>query len=133
MLPKKNFKHYRKLHQNTDPPFVPFLAVFLTDFTFIDDSNPDFVRYKLWPLLTCSKVGDTDMINFNKVSMIAHRITNFLDCAKVFNLAVPILTPFLLVSLLQAKYPFKVDLKVQELLLSVQPFEDNDLFRISKV
>jgi len=64
MSPKKNYKRYRDFHSASKPPFVPFLGVFLTDFTFIDESNPDTLE-------------DGTIINFQKMRMLHDRIKEF--------------------------------------------------------
>ena len=40
-----NFKNYRSYMQIYEPPVIPFIAISLTDLTFIDE-NPDRVRRK---------------------------------------------------------------------------------------
>jgi len=37
----EQFKNYRNIIRETEAPCVPYLGVFLTDLTFIDDGNPD--------------------------------------------------------------------------------------------
>ncbi|KEI39358.1 uncharacterized protein L969DRAFT_49135 [Mixia osmundae IAM 14324] len=54
MKPNKNFGDYRDAVRTIGPPCVPFLGVYLTDWTFIGDGNPDFLREK------------PDQINFAK-------------------------------------------------------------------
>ncbi|KAI9595738.1 hypothetical protein BDF19DRAFT_495756 [Syncephalis fuscata] len=58
----KNFSTYREGLHSIDPPCVPFLGVYLTDLTFIDDGNPD-------------KLSGTNLINFSKYSKCADVIT----------------------------------------------------------
>ncbi|KAI9597042.1 ras guanine nucleotide exchange factor domain-containing protein [Syncephalis fuscata] len=57
-----NFSTYRESLHLIDSPCVPFLGVYLTDLTFIDDGNPD-------------KLSDTNLINFSKYSKCADVIT----------------------------------------------------------
>jgi son of sevenless-like protein len=54
MNPTKNFVEYRDILHSVNPPCVPFLGVYLTDLTFIDDGNPDQLREA------------THLINFSK-------------------------------------------------------------------
>ncbi|TPX39964.1 hypothetical protein SeLEV6574_g06897 [Synchytrium endobioticum] len=44
MNPAKNFSTYRDSLKGVTPPCVPFLGVYLTDLTFIEDGNPDFIK-----------------------------------------------------------------------------------------
>jgi len=48
---------------------VPYLGLWLTDLTFIDDGNP--------------KVCDDGLFNFEKAEMVARRLLDFRDCISV--------------------------------------------------
>eukprot|EP01114_Cavostelium_apophysatum_P012167 TRINITY_DN269_c0_g2_i3.p1 TRINITY_DN269_c0_g2~~TRINITY_DN269_c0_g2_i3.p1 ORF type:complete len:1067 (+),score=282.01 TRINITY_DN269_c0_g2_i3:478-3201(+) len=39
-----SFKNYRERLHQSDPPIIPFLGVYLTDLTFINDGNPDKIK-----------------------------------------------------------------------------------------
>jgi len=39
-----NFSNYRKVVVNSDPPIIPYLGVYLTDLTFIEDGNKDYLK-----------------------------------------------------------------------------------------
>ncbi|EPS39237.1 hypothetical protein H072_7003 [Dactylellina haptotyla CBS 200.50] len=54
----RNFGEYRECLHLVNPPCVPFLGVYLTDLTFIEDGNPDLIK-------------GTDLINFAKRSKCA--------------------------------------------------------------
>jgi son of sevenless len=56
-----NFKFIRDQISTCIPPLVPYLGIFLTDLTFIDEGNPDFVNEK---------------INFTKVKRVSKIIKN---------------------------------------------------------
>jgi len=50
MSNKNNFQALRTLLHSIDPPFIPFLGVYLTDLTFIEEGNPtmrgDLINWK---------------------------------------------------------------------------------------
>ncbi|KAJ1679869.1 hypothetical protein EV182_001157 [Spiromyces aspiralis] len=43
----RNYSEYRRMLRNSEPPLLPFLGMYLTDLTFINDGNPDMRRRKL--------------------------------------------------------------------------------------
>ena|SRR3990167_2034898 len=47
MSPDKSWQEYRNLLDTLSPPLVPYLGVFLTDLTFIQDGNKDTVDGKI--------------------------------------------------------------------------------------
>eukprot|EP01080_Neovahlkampfia_damariscottae_P009563 gene9563-1766_t len=64
---KGNFKAMRDLLKNCNPPCVPFLGIFLTDLTFIDDGNKDIID------------GHKLMINFQKRRLFALTIKKLIS------------------------------------------------------
>ncbi|KAI8815184.1 ras guanine nucleotide exchange factor domain-containing protein [Cladochytrium replicatum] len=54
MSSTKNFIKYREALHSVNPPCIPFLGFYLSDLTFIEDGNPDFLK------------GDDRLINFSK-------------------------------------------------------------------
>jgi len=42
MSPGSSFGRYREHLRQVNPPCIPFLAVYLSDLTFIDEGNPNF-------------------------------------------------------------------------------------------
>ncbi|CAO1634614.1 unnamed protein product [Parajaminaea phylloscopi] len=54
MQSSKNFSDYREMIHQLQPPCVPFLGVYLTDLTFIEDGNTDRLK------------SDDRLINFGK-------------------------------------------------------------------
>ncbi|GAA6018725.1 hypothetical protein JCM10207_005556 [Rhodosporidiobolus poonsookiae] len=76
MRPDKNYKEYRDILRRAAPPCVPFLGVYLTDWTFIGDGNPDQLREK------------PHQINFHKRSKASELILQIkLHQATSYNLA----------------------------------------------
>uniref|UniRef100_A0A6B2L358 Ras-GEF domain-containing protein n=1 Tax=Arcella intermedia TaxID=1963864 RepID=A0A6B2L358_9EUKA len=64
LAPDKNFKNYREALQTSNPPCLPYLGQYLTDLTFIEDGNPDYL-----PL-----PQRKDIINIEKMTRIATTI-----------------------------------------------------------
>lgn len=62
LAPTRNFTKYRETLRKLNPPCVPFLGVYLTDLTFIEDGNSDFLK------------TDERLINFSKRQMTAEKI-----------------------------------------------------------
>jgi hypothetical protein len=57
----KNFRNLRAHILSCSPPLVPFLGVYLTDLTFIEDGNPDYVA---------SKRTGRNLINWTKRKLV---------------------------------------------------------------
>jgi len=56
----KGYKNYRQRVHNINPPLLPYLGVYLTDLTFLEDGNPDIID---------------GLINFKKREMIFNVIS----------------------------------------------------------
>lgn len=68
------YKAYRKHFKSITPPTIPYLGVFLTDLTFIEDTNKDHI-------------GEDKKVNFLKCTMLADVIRTIYDCQRTpFNL-----------------------------------------------
>ena len=52
---RRNFGDYRGVIKTAKPPCIPFLGLYLTDLTFIEDGNKDFL-------------ANSEFINFDKRS-----------------------------------------------------------------
>lgn len=63
LLPAANYKNYRALIAKAEPPCVPYIGTYLTDLTFIDEGNADYLVE-----------GDTKLINYKKFQMISELI-----------------------------------------------------------
>jgi len=59
--PTKNYSQYRDIVASATPPFIPYLGLYLSDLTFIEDGNPN-------------TLSDGAYINFEKCSMVARVI-----------------------------------------------------------
>ncbi|KAK9450823.1 ras guanine nucleotide exchange factor domain-containing protein [Limtongia smithiae] len=57
---EKNYAVYRTLLRNQSPPCIPYLGVYLTDLTFIDEGNPDMRAFQTGTPDACM------VINFDK-------------------------------------------------------------------
>lgn len=57
-----NFNAYRTAVTHADPPIIPYLGVYLTDLTFTEDGNADYLRVQ---------DGRGDIINFEKMRRVA--------------------------------------------------------------
>jgi hypothetical protein len=44
MHPSQAYANYRNAIHEANPPCVPFLGTYLTDITFIEDGNPDYIK-----------------------------------------------------------------------------------------
>ncbi|GAA5883613.1 hypothetical protein JCM16303_004913 [Sporobolomyces ruberrimus] len=117
MRPDKNYKEYRDVLRKAAPPCVPFLGVYLTDWTFIGDGNPDMLREK------------PHQINFHKRQKASELILMIkLHQATTYNLsAVPPLATFLQEQL----FPRNADLanddqRLYEVSLQREPRERDD-------
>ncbi|KAJ2484356.1 hypothetical protein EV174_002493 [Coemansia sp. RSA 2320] len=47
MDPDHNYANYRAILRRSQPPLLPFLGLYLTDLTFLEDGNPTYRRYEL--------------------------------------------------------------------------------------
>lgn len=61
MKAEGSYRNFRQILHQIAPPCCPYLGMYLTDLTFMDDGNPDYVK---------SPAGDTKLINFKKREMI---------------------------------------------------------------
>jgi len=62
MNPQKNYAQYRENLHSVNPPCVPFLGVYLTDLTFIEDGNTNNLK------------SNSQLINFSKQTKTAEVI-----------------------------------------------------------
>ncbi|KAJ6253035.1 ras guanine nucleotide exchange factor i-related [Anaeramoeba flamelloides] len=54
-----SYKNYRESLKAINPPCIPFMGIYLTDLTFIEDGNPDWVNGKLINFLKRVMVYDS--------------------------------------------------------------------------
>ncbi|KWU43233.1 ras GEF, partial [Rhodotorula sp. JG-1b] len=117
MRPDKNYKEYREILRKSAPPCVPFLGVYLTDWTFIGDGNPDMLRER------------PHQINFNKRQKASELILMIkLHQATTYNLqAVPPIATFLQDSLFPPGVDTaNVDQRLYDKSFRVEPRERDD-------
>jgi len=62
LVTDKSYAAYRKALKVADPPCLPYLGVFLTDLTFIEEGNTDYLIVE---------DGREDIINFEKLRKVA--------------------------------------------------------------
>ena len=100
-----NFRHYRMLLEKSKPPVVPYMGLLLTDLTFMDDAN-----------LTELGKGEegSKLLNLEKIRMLAGVYRLFRRC-------------------LTKAYPYPELRSVRKLLLNIEGFDDNELYRLSKL
>jgi len=63
MSSMSSFKNYRETVKNSAPPFIPFVGILLSDLTFAEDGNPDFLS--------------PGIINWGKRSLLYGMLTEF--------------------------------------------------------
>lgn len=86
MSRERNFHLFREHLHSVDPPCIPYVGVYLTDLTFIEDGNPDY--------LSDSKV----LINFDKrrkISQVIREIQQYQQTPYCLE-AVPAIQEYLL-------------------------------------
>lgn len=100
-----NFRFYRQLLDKSKPPVVPYMGLLLTDLTFLDDAN-----------LTELGKGEegSKLLNLEKIRMLAGVYRLFRRC-------------------LTKPYTYSELRSVRKLLLNIEGFDDNELYRLSKL
>jgi len=68
---KGNYKVYRDLLRQSTPPIIPYLGIYLTDLTFIEDGNPDTID---------------GLVNFSKRQKIAKVVESIQRYQSPYNL-----------------------------------------------
>jgi len=84
MAPKFNFKVYRDVLHTKNPPCLPFLGVYLTDLTFIEEGSPDILDN-----------GHINMVKRSQISGVIKEILQFQQLPYSFQ-PVPLIRDFLL-------------------------------------
>jgi RasGEF domain/RasGEF N-terminal motif len=126
MSPDMNYRQYRAELKAVSPPCVPYLGVYLTDLTFIEDGNQDEVEGAAGGGARRRRPSNaappTKLINFDK----RRRLTQVIQDIRTFQLArynfkeVPIIQGALL-----AGGEFVDENKMYELSLSIEPRAGN--------
>ncbi|KAK9457029.1 ras guanine nucleotide exchange factor domain-containing protein [Dipodascopsis uninucleata] len=116
----RNFGEYRAVLHTVNPPCVPFLGVYLTDLTFIEDGNTDMLL----------KEGD-EMINFSKRAKSAEVIREIQQYQVV---------PYALMPVHELQEIVKAELAaapaietLYDMSLSIEPREKNDDDKIARL
>merc|ERR1712196_51403 len=82
LSPEKSYKAFRELMSRADPPCIPYLGVYLTDLTFIDDGNKDRIEGGNVNILKCKLLADA----IKKIQMFQQSQYNFLKVQELFHL-----------------------------------------------
>ncbi|GAA6032332.1 hypothetical protein JCM8097_008123 [Rhodosporidiobolus ruineniae] len=116
MRPDKNYREYRDILRKAPPPCVPFLGVYLTDWTFIGDGNADMLREK------------PHQINFSKRKFISSLILQIkLHQATSYNLQqVPQIAKWLQECLFPAVVHPDAEGHLYSISLALEPRERDD-------
>jgi len=114
----KNFTGYRALLATLNPPCIPFLGVYLTVLTFIQDGNKDML------------VKEGNLINFNKRQKAAEVIREIKKYqSKPYNLSeIPVVQDYIERSLLALETP--PDFWEQSMVLEPREREDEKMARL---
>lgn len=106
-----NFGLYRKTLHSIDPPCVPFLGLYLTDLTFIEDGNPNNIK-------------GTDLINFDKrykIAVVIREIQQYQTAQYCLQVVPPI------EAYLDERFRNVLPIdKLYDLSLEIEPRETND-------
>lgn len=118
LAPTRNFTKYRETLRKLNPPCVPFLGVYLTDLTFIEDGNTDKLR------------NDDRLINISKRQMTAEKIQEIMIYQSTpYNLTpVPGIQKFIEENLIEARSDD--ELFEQSLRLEPREREDEKIARL---
>lgn len=92
MNSSRNFNEYRDLLNTVSPPAVPFFGVFLSDLTFTEDGNPDYLqndsriinfakRMKAAATIECIRQFQTMPFNFEEIHEIQGLLINGFETA----------------------------------------------------
>jgi len=98
-----NYKGYRQLLKTISPPCIPYLGVYLTDLTFVEEGNLDFI--------STTKTNEK-IINWQKRKLIYTIINNIQQFQ-------------------QLSYNLQPVHQIQEFLRKIPNVEDSELFRLS--
>jgi hypothetical protein len=88
MSQENNWKLYRECLGSEDPPCIPYLGVYLTDLTFLDDATPNILpngainfekRMKLTEVITEVAQYQQEMYSFVEVKGILEELRRELD------------------------------------------------------
>jgi len=92
--PEKSWANYRRTIHEVNPPCVPFIGVYQTDLTFIEDGNPDkfsngLINFKKCRL-TASVIVEIQQYqqkpyNLNSVGMVADPLKKWIDEAQALD------------------------------------------------
>jgi len=100
--PGSSFRNYRQVLRNANPPSLPYLGCYLTDLTFMEDGNPDFVIH-----------NGVTMINYYKRELVYNTLREI----RMFQ---------------QSSYTFPVVEPIHSFLTSLPFSEEKELYELSQ-
>jgi son of sevenless-like protein len=107
--PEKSWANYRRELHGINPPCIPFLGIYQTDLTFIEDGNPDKFSTGLWNFKKCRLTASV----MSEIQQYQQKPYNLQICQPVLN--------WLMQSQEQARYTD--DKKLYEFSLEAEPRE----------
>ncbi|KAJ1946506.1 hypothetical protein EC988_005539, partial [Linderina pennispora] len=140
--PDRNYANYRALLRRSQPPLLPFMGLYLTDLTFLEDGNPTYrrrsstdstltikdINRQSQPCTNSEQVDISDphiLINFDKVyrvSIIVKEIAKFqVEYSGNFTLAIPGLQQYLIEQWDKCEREGYDDDKIYEMSLEREP------------
>ncbi|ORX66148.1 ras GEF [Linderina pennispora] len=152
--PDRNYANYRDLLRRSQPPLLPFMGLYLTDLTFLEDGNPTYRRRSSTDSILTAKnvnrqsqpctgsdhvdISDQQvLINFDKayrVASIVKEIAKFqVEYSGNFTLAIPGLQKYLIEQWAKCEREGYDDDKIYEMSLEREPRPTQVAMRLTRL